>query len=164
MHARFTRYLTHLLSWWCLADGCVNGNLRMKIMFFVCFVTHACTFYSLFHALAVMTMFRAWSPSTHVARYFTHLLHIGLLGLFPSTASLDAVCSVFHVLAALLPSESYCLMCSKSEANATNSSEFELACGGDFARCRQPRKKTKVRNLYFDCYLSHLNSTTWDCV
>ena len=87
-----------------------------------------------------MTMFRAWSPSTHVARYFTHLLHIGLLGLFPSTASLDAVCSVFHVLAAPLPSQSYCFMCSKSEANATNSSVFERAGGGDLARCRQPRK------------------------
>ena len=94
-----------------------------------------------------MTMFRAWSPSTHVARYFTHLLHIGLLGLFPSTASLDAVCSVFHVLAALLPSESYCLMCSKSEANATNSNEFELACGGDLARCRQPRKKQRCKTF-----------------
>ena len=35
---------------------------------FVFCVTHSCTFYSLFHALAVMTMFRAWSPSTHVAR------------------------------------------------------------------------------------------------
>ena len=110
-------------------------------------VTHACTFYSLFHALAVMTKFRAWSPSTHVARYFTDLLHIGLLGLFPSTASLDAACSVFHVLAALLPSESYCLMCSKSEANATNSSEFELACGGDFALCRQPRKNNGAKPL-----------------
>ena len=99
---------------------------------------------------------------SHVACYFTHLLHIGLLGLFPSTASLDAVCSVFHVLAAALPSESYCFMCSKSEANATNSNEFELACGGDFARCRQPRKKTTVRNLYFDCYLSHFNHITWD--
>ena len=106
------------------------------------FVTHACTFYSLSHALAVlvMPMFRAWSPSTHVARYFTHLLHIGLLGLFPSTASLDAVCSVFHVLAAPLPSQSYCFMCSKSEANATNSGVFERAGGGDLARCRQPRK------------------------
>ena len=129
------------------ADVFLNGNLRMKIKCLLFFVTHACTFYSLFHALAVMTMFRAWSPSTHVARYFTHLLHIGLLGLFPSTASLDAVCSVFHVLAARLPSQSYCFMCSKSEANATNSSEFELACGGDVARCRQPRKNKRCKTF-----------------
>ena len=94
-----------------------------------------------------MRMFLAWSSKTHDARYFTHLLHIGLLGLFPSTASLDAVCSVFHVLAASLPSQSYCFMCSKSEANATNSSEFELACGGDFARCRQPRKKQRCETF-----------------
>ena len=58
---------------------------------------------------------------SHVACYFTHLLHIGLLGLFPSTASLDAFCSVFHVLAALLPSDTYCLMSSESEANAAAS-------------------------------------------
>ena len=133
----------------------------MKMKFFV-FFTHACTFYSLCHVLAIMTMFRAWSPSTHVARYFTHLLHIGLLGLFPSTASLDAVCSVFHVLAAPLPSQSYCFMCSKSEANATNSSVFERAGGGDLARCRQQRKKQTVKSLYFDRYLSHFNHITWD--
>ena len=94
-----------------------------------------------------MTMFRAWSSSTHVARYFTHLLHIGLLGLFPSTASLDAVCLVLHILAAPLPSQSYCFMCSKSEANATNSGVFERAGGGDLARCRQPRK-AKQRNTF----------------
>ena len=131
-------------------------------MVLLSFVTHACTFYSLSHAFAVMTMFRAWSSSTHVARYFTHLLHIGLLGLFPSTASLDAVCSVFHVLAAPLPSQSYCFMFQKNGANATTSSVFERAGGGDLARCRQPRKKQTVKNLYFDCYLSHLNHITWD--
>ena len=89
----------------------------------VVFVMHACTFYSLSHALAVMTMsmFRAWSSSTHVARYFTHLLHIGLLGLFPSNASLYAVCLVFDVLAAPLPCRSQCCMSSRSKANATNS-------------------------------------------
>ena len=133
-------YPRFVLQW---ADVLLNGNLRMKIKILLFFVTHACTFYSLFHALAVMTMFRAWSPSTHVARYFTHLLHIGLLGLFPSTASLDAVCSVFHVLAAPLPSQSYCFMFSKSGANATNSSVFERAGGGDLARCRQPRKNKR---------------------
>ena len=38
-------------------------------------------------------------------------------------------------------------MCSKSEANATNSSEFELACGGDVARCRQPRKNKRCKTF-----------------
>ena len=44
--------------------------IKIKIQnedFDVC-VKHSCTCYLLFHALAVMTMFRAWSPSTHVAR------------------------------------------------------------------------------------------------
>ena len=39
-----------------------------------------------------------------------------------------------------LPSQSYSFMSSKSESNATNSSVFERAVGGDLARCRQPRK------------------------
>ena len=129
------------------ADVFLNGNLRMKVVFMLVGSSDPCTFYSLSHVLAVMMMLRAWSSSTHVARYFTHLLYIGLLGLFPSTASLDAVCSVFHVLAAALPSESYCFMCSKSEANATNSSEFERAGGGDLARCRQTRKNKRRKTF-----------------
>ena len=39
------------------ADVVLNGNLRTKIKCLLFVVTHACTFYSLFHALAVMMMF-----------------------------------------------------------------------------------------------------------
>ena len=86
-------------------------------------IEHACC--SLFHALAAHLPFRPVPVNCVAGR---RMFGISLLAL-------------------PLPSQSYCFMCSKSEANATNSSEFELACGGDVARCRQPRKNNRCKNF-----------------
>ena len=50
-------------------------------------------------------------------------------------------------------------MCSKSEANTINSSEFELVCGGDFVRCWRLRKNKRCKSFTL-LVICHIWSTS----